>query len=250
MVRWALLAADLLMLDIVLLSSRFILQPCRVLAMLSMVRRVRRMQKHTTDISFNELQLGDVDGDVAHHGSILTPSMREQLKSHTPDWCQNQEWHLAFSTRVHGSSMQAFYECVKQVQSNLIIVRDGYGGVFGGFTTQGWYRSSRHYYDTNESFVFSSWCDDNSYLQANAIDGSSSMQLAFYHAAAPSNSVILWGKHKELILDTAIALKDNLRCGTSAPSLAFGSPELAAEGLDFSVSDFECWHVGPQESNQ
>jgi len=75
------------------------------------------------------------------------------------------------------------------------------------------------------------------------------MQLAFYHAAAPSNSVILWGKHKELILDTAIALKDNLRCGTSAPSLAFGSPELAAEGLDFSVSDFECWHVGPQESN-
>lgn len=48
-----LLGEGVLKLDLPLLTLRFVLQPCRVLAAASMTRRVRRMQQSTVDIAFD-----------------------------------------------------------------------------------------------------------------------------------------------------------------------------------------------------
>jgi len=59
--------------DLPLFALRFILQPFRLLASISMVRRVTRMQKNTVDINFDVIERAEIQVQTSEDSRILTP---------------------------------------------------------------------------------------------------------------------------------------------------------------------------------
>ena len=87
-----------------------------------------------------------------------------------------------------------------------------------------------------ESFVFTSRPLED---MSSANNVSSSMH--FYHASGNPDSVLFWADAEMFAISNALVLRDDFKCGSSAPCPSFASPALTADGLDFDVCDFECW---------
>eukprot|EP00448_Togula_jolla_P014350 CAMPEP_0170588434 /NCGR_PEP_ID=MMETSP0224-20130122/10827_1 /TAXON_ID=285029 /ORGANISM="Togula jolla, Strain CCCM 725" /LENGTH=268 /DNA_ID=CAMNT_0010912149 /DNA_START=197 /DNA_END=1000 /DNA_ORIENTATION=+ len=253
LVHWSLLlaqrtlAAEVHQVDIPLLALRFVLQPCRLLAAASMVRRVRSMQRSTVDIAFDVLS-GSEEAEVftENTGSILSSEQQAEITKHLPAWCRYRAWQLVYSPDVHGTSMQTFYR--KQSSSscgaNIIVVRDSNGHTFGGFSSEKWRMSARGYYGTPECFVFSSHCAEAEIDSEESPASTTRQPLSFYSAAPQPGTVLLWGDAQTFSLDSALTLTDDFRSGLSAPCASFDSPALMPGGPEFVVRSFECWELG------
>lgn len=214
-----------LQLDMPLLILRFILQPCRMLATASMARRVRKMQQNTMDIAFDVLT-SIPDMSPVQCGHILSVQLQQEICEHLPVWCRFRDWQLAYSRSEHGTSMQTFYRMQTRCAANLLIVRDGVGTIFGGFSTEPWRIDIRGYHSSGDAFVFSK------HLGRPA---------SFFHTVA-GYEVLVWGDSRQVALSEALVLGNDFISGTSTSCKTFASPMLSAEGPEFSVSAFECWH--------
>jgi len=59
-----------------------------------------------------------------------------------------------FSTDYDGVSFSTFYSKLKNQGPNIILIKDDYGHVFGGFCAENWHPGTS-YYGTGECFTFS-----------------------------------------------------------------------------------------------
>jgi len=163
-------------------SLRFILQPCRVLAAVSMVRRVHEMQTSVQDIQFDNLRTVPESPLETPQGSILTADMRDEISDHLPTWCRFREWRLAYSPRIHGASMQSFYHAQAGGTANVVILQDALGSILGGFSTEPLQLDARGYHGSNDCFVFSF---------GNAFMVSDSFRMGTTYASTTFNSPAL-----------------------------------------------------------
>lgn len=247
LVRWALLAGEMLEMDLPMLALRFVLQPCRVLAAVSMVRRVKQMQDGAIDIAFDLLKTEEDPQTEPVEGRILTKELRTEISAHLPAWCRYRQWSLAYAPHVHGTSFQTFLRRQVGKSANIILLRASDGTVLGGFIPEEWRACApgSHYYGGGESFVFSSSCTRDRELNGEESGGPSLGTCSFYHAEG-HEEVLLWADASSINLSGAISVHADFLSGSTSPSAAFGSPALVkcrTEFEDFIISDFECWHM-------
>jgi len=232
--RTALPGRGILALDLPLLALRFVLQPCRLLATASIAQRVRTMQKNTIDIAFDVLENSVEMVPPTPSGGLLSKWLEAEIRQQLPTWCRYREWSLAYSPRTHGTSMGTFYRLQSKIATcgaNIIVLKDGMGGILGGFSTEPWQIcGSRGYYGSGDCFVFAM---------------RSGEELEFYHHVPyKSEDVLLWADCSGFSLSGAVVVHSDFQKGSSQPSSTFGSPGLSTEGADFTILAFECWLLG------
>eukprot|EP00421_Protoceratium_reticulatum_P053710 CAMPEP_0168497030 /NCGR_PEP_ID=MMETSP0228-20121227/72561_1 /TAXON_ID=133427 /ORGANISM="Protoceratium reticulatum, Strain CCCM 535 (=CCMP 1889)" /LENGTH=139 /DNA_ID=CAMNT_0008513905 /DNA_START=186 /DNA_END=602 /DNA_ORIENTATION=+ len=105
--RQALLAEEVLKTP--LFALRFVLQPCRVLAAVSMVRRVHQMQQGVVDVAFDILKPAEVTSPELGLSRILSGELQAVIAANLPAWCRFRKWQLVYAPHVHGTSMQTFF---------------------------------------------------------------------------------------------------------------------------------------------
>lgn len=127
--------ANMMELDAPFLALRFVLQPCRVLAAVSMVKRVRDIQMSVQDIDFGELT-SVTEWPQSPKSALLTEDIQDLISEHLPTWCRFAEWKLAYSPRVHGTSMKTFYRSQDRGGANVVLVQDSGGRLLGGFSSE------------------------------------------------------------------------------------------------------------------
>lgn len=140
--------------DVPMLFLRFALQPVRMVSTATMVVRAHRLNCISQSDLQEPLPLPTIDPrrHVALLNSVLSAKLASQLREALPAHLRFREWELAYSPRVHGTSMRTFYR--QQSGPNIVVMRDADGGIFGGFATAGWHPASGTY-GTAESFIFS-----------------------------------------------------------------------------------------------
>lgn len=65
-----------------------------------------------------------------------------------------KEYHLLFSIERDGTSMDTFYNQVKQNYDTFIIIMDEDDEVFGSYTEERWTKGKRGFYGNGETFIF------------------------------------------------------------------------------------------------
>jgi hypothetical protein len=275
--RWALVARDVLEVDFIFLAVRFALQPCRLLAAASMLRRVRRMQQNTVDLAFDVLENVSEGTPTPQHNRILTSKLQEAISEHLPPSCSGSQWRLAYASTIKmdsiASAMEAFYRAQQQGLSegkgpNLILVRTELGDIIGGFSTEAWHPGDgtrSGYRRTSTGFVFcmSAFCGDFIEDSPDFIktpEYSHHESLRFFHATGEAQ-VLQWSDRHSLSLGDALTLRNDLQTGSSRPCSRFASPALVSssgsrtglESMDlgsmdadeehFTVQCFECWRI-------
>lgn len=85
------------------------------------------------------------DEDLAPVPTLSSPSSivenEEDLRwlaSILPNRYQNSKWNLAYSTDIHGTSLQTFYNRTKKKGPSYLIIEDEDGFVFGSFVSESW----------------------------------------------------------------------------------------------------------------
>lgn len=219
--------------DLPLLTLRFFLQPCRVVAAVSMMRRVMSMQQSTVDIS-----LGD-DGGVLTPRSpginscqVMTPELQRQISAHFPRCCRYSEWHLAYSSALHGHSLDNFFknQGCRGDHPNVIVCADAEGHIMGGFANESWSLCA-HGFGSEDCFVFA------------AEDGA----MQFFPATREPGVATLWTDERMMAFGIALIVHKNLALASTEACTAFGSPALhSASACDIPLLDFECWVIGGQ----
>eukprot|EP00931_Biecheleriopsis_adriatica_P109790 TRINITY_DN84045_c0_g1_i1.p1 TRINITY_DN84045_c0_g1~~TRINITY_DN84045_c0_g1_i1.p1 ORF type:complete len:337 (+),score=62.73 TRINITY_DN84045_c0_g1_i1:93-1103(+) len=136
--------------DVPVLCIRFALQPIRMISTASMVVRAHRMVQSMPTTS-EVLPKVDPRRPCENLTPMLSAEVAAELRECLPTYLKFRDWQLAYSPRVHGTSMNTFYR--QQVGPNILVVRDASGGLFGGFTTEAW-RPQADAYGSPESFVF------------------------------------------------------------------------------------------------
>lgn len=255
--------------DVPILALRFALQPVRMISTASMVVRAHR--KLNSEAQKTPLEVISVIDPRRHSpllNSVLTPSLASQVRELLPNSLQHMDWSLAYSPRVHGTSLKTFYR--RQAGPNVLVVRDADGGIFGGFATEAW-RLESGAYGNFESFVFvvRSGAEEakalNGAQQASAAapvtespliqeqdptqgltlqDAHQGQQVDVFWARLQKGNVIQWSDSHMLGLGHAVVVKEDFLRGTSCDCKSFGSKPLSLAGTDFVIRDFECWHVG------
>eukprot|EP00812_Abedinium_dasypus_P015661 NODE_930_length_1307_cov_180.139776.p1 GENE.NODE_930_length_1307_cov_180.139776~~NODE_930_length_1307_cov_180.139776.p1 ORF type:complete len:354 (-),score=106.21 NODE_930_length_1307_cov_180.139776:228-1289(-) len=137
--------------DVPFLALRFALQPLRMVTTATMVVRAHRLHQAVRPTLDEALPLMDPRRHVPSFSPLLSRRVVEELQSLLPTSLRFLEWELAYSPRVHGTSMRTFYR--RQLGPNILIVRDSGGGIFGGFAPEAW-RPAKGSYGLGESFVF------------------------------------------------------------------------------------------------
>merc|ERR1712224_619430 len=71
---------------------------------------------------------------------VLAPWMASEIRESMPGIYRFKNWHLAYSTAVHGVSLQTLYR--QQTDAVVLVIRDIEGSIFGAFSNEAW-RPSR-----------------------------------------------------------------------------------------------------------
>eukprot|EP00746_Dinoflagellata_sp_MGD_P143500 gnl/MRDRNA2_/MRDRNA2_76324_c0_seq1.p1 gnl/MRDRNA2_/MRDRNA2_76324_c0~~gnl/MRDRNA2_/MRDRNA2_76324_c0_seq1.p1 ORF type:complete len:305 (+),score=24.92 gnl/MRDRNA2_/MRDRNA2_76324_c0_seq1:60-974(+) len=187
-------------------------------------------------------------------GDILTSELVDAISPNLPfDFRNTQRWHLAYSTRRHGTSTSTFYN--QQRGPNVLLVQDSQGGVFGGFSQEPWQSSLRansptakkkspmaknskqspEFFPTSgESFVFRT-------LQSGP---RGSTQLITCRPRSTGPPVHWMDNSTVLAMGEALIIKADFMHGSSVCCQRFGAA-LSSEGTNFVVRNFECWCFEP-----
>lgn len=221
--------------DLPLFVLRFVLQPFRLCAALSMVRRVTHMHQNTLDISFDVPEHTQIEVNASEESSILTPELRSEISNHLPAQCRFWRWDLIYSPTLHGKSLQTFYR--QQVGPNLLVVRDTRGHVFGGFSEDPWNTCRHGQQVLGEAFLFKLRPLEEFLGKSHSISSS----MSFYHARSKQDPLLSWANSDMFAISEALVIFAGFENGSSAPCAAFSSPALAEDGQNFKVCDFECW---------
>lgn len=265
LVLWALpFAAEMVSLDLSAVALRFVLQPCRLIAAASMVRRVRQMQKVTVDIEFEALKTNEAPSPELQKSRILSQALQAAIAEELPAWCRYQDWTLGYAPHTHGLSYRTFLR--SQVGANIILMREVDGALLGAFVPEPWQpcAEGHHYYGSSDCFVFTSshnseCSKEHRFLELNDRSEMHPVgdvtkeklprfgdKLDFFHVQGGSGEVVIWVDDMSLSLGCALCVRSDLASGSSAPSPVFGSPALARRGSgfeEFVIADFECWQL-------
>eukprot|EP00817_Percolomonadidae_sp_ATCC50343_P001302 CAMPEP_0117426444 /NCGR_PEP_ID=MMETSP0758-20121206/6560_1 /TAXON_ID=63605 /ORGANISM="Percolomonas cosmopolitus, Strain AE-1 (ATCC 50343)" /LENGTH=499 /DNA_ID=CAMNT_0005211623 /DNA_START=32 /DNA_END=1528 /DNA_ORIENTATION=- len=84
---------------------------------------------------------------------IATESMRKRIAMHLPIRFQRNNWHLAYSNSLHGSSLYALYHQCNDKGPSLLFVHTSKNEVLIFFNSTGFKSNKRSYYGSGESFV-------------------------------------------------------------------------------------------------
>lgn len=227
--------------DLPFLMARFALQPFRMLSAIWMVRRARSLAGRQQRDDFEELlELGPLQ----NASSLLTQDLALQIASHFTPSLRYANWHLIYSPRKHGTSMQTFYK--QQSGANVVALRDTRGVILGGFASLPWKLSSGRAYGSAESFVFST---DYTPSPGNVEESESSDALEpsihIFHARPHRRGDVLqWSDDCMLAMGRAVVVRNQFLRGSSYKCDTYGSPKLSQNSEDFVIQDFECWSVG------
>lgn len=224
-----------------MLGLRFALQPFRILSTASMVVRASRLRQATVIEMTPELPPKPVDPRKPCEGltrSFLSTELVAQLRDFLPVHLRFDEWELAYSPGVHGTSLSTFYR--QQSGPNIIAVQDVHGGIFGAFVLQPW-RPTKGAYGMPESFVFvarqpaEKEQDDSSSAEPN---------LGIFWALQKAGQVVQWSNSKMFGVGHALTVHEDFLHGSTGDCNTFGSAPLSSAGGDFVIRGFECWRVG------
>lgn len=258
-VRQVLLEADVLkQVDLPLLALRFLMQPCRLLSAISVLRRVKQMQQSTVDIIFDGLETEE-NALLQTESRILFPTLQAEIKAHLPAWCRFRRWTLAYSPHVHGTSLQTFYRSQAGRGANVLLVREPSGNIFGCFSTEPWQHCTSGFHGSGECFVFTTATvaaspkdkarSSPTSAGATAANQTSGEEVCHVFHTDEHGEVLMWGDADAICMAGAIELRDDFRCGSTAACPTFNSPCLTGDGgvvcggSEFLVSSFECWQL-------
>lgn len=241
--------------DVPMLGLRFAMQPIRMFSTASMVVRAHRLHQAARPPLLQAFFQDPRHPEGVSLGSMLTPRQASNIRELLPAHLRFEQWHLAYSPKVHGTSLNTFYR--QQAGPNILVVRDAHGGLFGGFASEPWRPQAGAYGHSGESFVFAarktSRCesehsvfDEGGEAQDHAADADCSKGAGFEVFWAPPHrgNVLQWGDAKTFGFGRALLVCEDFLRGSSCVCEAFGSPQLSPAGTDFIIRDFECWHVG------
>ncbi|CAO2578004.1 TLD domain-containing protein 2, partial [Lemmus lemmus] len=150
-----------------------------------------------------------------------------QLSLHLPPRVAGRPWSLVFCTSKDGFSLQRLY---RQMEGHtgpvLLVLRDQDGQMFGAFSSSA-IRLSKHFYGTDETFLFSfapqlkvfKWTGSNSFFVKGDLD---SLMIG-----CGSGQFGLW-------------LNGDLYRGASYPCATFNN-EVLARQEQFCIKELEAW---------
>ena len=144
---------------------------------------------------------------------------------------RTEHWQLLYSTARDGISLHTLLRCNEGEGPALLLVRDGFGGVFGAYTSDRWRREKvGRTYGAGEAFVFTvkPQRTRHSWTQANYL----------FQSGNTESISIGGGSHFALWLD------GDLLFGTSGTCETFGSPCLSSSA-EFSIEQLEVWGFAP-----
>ncbi|XP_039974197.1 nuclear receptor coactivator 7 isoform X2 [Xiphias gladius] len=166
---------------------------------------------------------------LSDHSQLLDDTHLKQLAAHMPARTQGYPWQLAYSTTIHGSSLNTLYRNMAGLDSPvLLVIKDMHKKVFGAFSSHP-FRISKYCYGTGETFLFSfnpdfqayRWSGENSYFVSGDLE---SLQIG-----GGGGGFALW-------------LDADLYHGASFSCPTFHNAPLSTQE-DFIVQDLEVWTV-------
>ncbi|KAM9372288.1 TLD domain-containing protein 2 [Phaethornis superciliosus] len=159
--------------------------------------------------------------------SILQDQEFQELWPYLPPRLTQQPWHLLYSTRRDGFSLQSLYRCRGPLGSPaLLLIRDTEAQAFGVFSATA-IRRSKGFYGTGETFLFSfstqlkvfRWTGKNNFFVKGDVD--------LLMVGGGSGRFGLW-------------LDGDLHHGGSQPCETFGNEPLSLRE-EFCIQDLEVW---------
>ncbi|CAE8603723.1 unnamed protein product, partial [Polarella glacialis] len=94
--------------DVPILCLRFALQPIRMISTASMVVRARMLHQEVLTERLEETAFVDPRRPCALE-SVLSLDLAAELRDLLPSYLKCLDWQLAYSPKVHGTSMNTFY---------------------------------------------------------------------------------------------------------------------------------------------
>ena len=178
----------------------------------------RQKAKRTRSKSFR------LDGS----SNILTPAEIDTLRVNLPIREKQLPWHLIYSMREHGVSLDTLYSKCEKKKPLIMIVQAHDKTRFGAFLSQGLYKSGS-FYGSAESFVFTFH-----------------PLLAVYKSSGKNNYYTIASDHDISIgnseIGAAIYLGDKMEKGFSDNCDTFASPRLTTKS-PYKVYDVEIWAI-------
>jgi hypothetical protein len=160
-------------------------------------------------------------------GSILTKIEIDSIHESLPLRFRNIPWHLLYSTREHGISLQTLYvNCFEQGPCLVVIKTEDFETI-GAFSPESFLINQRKYYGSGESFIFSFKNDQYKtykWTKANENFIFSSKNYLSFGAPKP-----------------AICINEDLLHGSSYASDTYGNQQHLTSRQDFDCYVVEVW---------
>ena len=164
---------------------------------------------------------------MSSNSRILTPKIVSQLLANIPSIYQYRTWELLFSNYLHGRSLRSFYSQIKGNGPNILIIKDEYKYIFGGYFSCRWKKSFTPYGD-GDCFLFT--------FRNNEL------MTKYYSTSA--NNYYMSSDHEAIIIGSgghaSIFIDKNLEAGTSGRSKTYNN-EVLSGGEHFQILDIEVW---------
>lgn len=176
---------------------------------------------------------------------LLQYADRIELLPLLPLTLQHQEWHMLFSSEVHGCSLITLYERSHSQGPTIVLVRDASGHTFGAFASESWHANrsvDAHYHGDGDSFLFTTWKGFRSWRWSGA---NRYFQLATHDCLAFGG-----GAHFGLWLGKALGTGSTGHCETYNNSpltehrVRGGLQEPHATVSAFEIREVQIWGFG------
>ncbi len=163
---------------------------------------------------------------------VLTPRDVEQLRRALPSRYVCSNWHLLYSTTVHGISLNTLHMRASGCGGCILALRDRSGGRFGGFASE-WREPEvpPRFYGSGESFLF--------HVQPS--DQVDSPVAVHVHRWSGANSHFVFSQKDHLAMGSGgrfgLWVDSELLHGSSGPSETYSNPCLCDPAAPLEVSE-------------
>ena len=178
----------------------------------------RQKAKRTRSKSFR------LDGNP----NILTGAEIDTLRVNLPFREKQVPWHLIYSMREHGVSLDTLYSKCENRKPLVMIIQASDKTRFGAYLSQGLFKS-KSFFGSAESFVFTF----HPLLTVYKSSGKNQ-----YFATASDHDISIGNSE----IGAAIYLGDQMEKGFSDPCDTYASPRLTTKS-PFKVFDVEIWQI-------
>ena len=197
--------------------------------------------------AFNPRDLGFVPKVIGldREEPLLNERLRSRLCRVLPVRHCMHNWQLAFSTRVHGFSLNAFLRNCEDIGPNIVIVQTMDFELFGGFSAEPWCLS-KYPYGNGETMVFSTDA-----VRSGTTESTGDEQTFEAWGWSGRNRMFV-ECHEDRISfgggqSVAFSIEGStLTDGRTGPCASFDSPPLCPAS-SYRVKEVECWSLIPDD---